>query len=216
MKKIYKIIIFILLLIPVNSYALSSSNYGNQEFTNELTTKLNNYFNYEGIVYFADTSGVVDSTNIYFVPVKNKEDICVQTTGSYRYSLKIKNTSNTYVDFYPLSYTINNLNNYNEFVRGTANTSTNSFQLQWTRFYNTFDIPDCNYINDRTKDWLAKLTYTPPTNNECEECEECEVCTGGDRVDYTNYIIVGLILMSTFIMFYFITNTFKVRKEKNK
>jgi hypothetical protein len=215
MKKIKYILILTLMLIPLKTKAISINDYGTQNFANDLTSKLNNYFNYNYLVYYSSSNSPGDTTNFNIIPLKNANDICLYNNSGYSYKY-INTTNNTYDNGYAILTNVSVLNTStnlgNIFKNVSSTTGTSGKQSSLNRIHSSVDLYDCDNLSNKLKS--ADFTYTPPTNEECEECQECEE---GETMEITNFPIskeefyILLLLISTLIFMLFFKWTFKVK-----
>ena len=225
-KKFFVSFIFILsiLVIPKNTYALSSSNYGTQSFTNDLTSKLNDYFTYNYIVYFSSSNSVSDTTNFNIIPLKNASDICIYNDNGYSY--KYKDSNNNYNIGRAVLTNVNALNSSisfgNIFYNVSTSTGATGKQSNLNRVHSSVDLYDCDNLFVKLKS--ADITYTPPVqdNENCPTCEECQECEEGGPVEVSNFPISNteftclLVLLGVLILMLFLKWCFPMKGGKNK
>ena len=221
MKKYFYIFLFLLciILFPKETYALSINDYGTQNFANDLTSKLNNYFNYNYLVYYSSSNSPTDTTNFNIIPLKNANDICLYNNSGYSYKY-INTTNNTYDNGYAILTNVSVLNTStnlgNMFKNVSSTTGASGKQGSLNRIHSSVDLYDCDNLSNKLKS--ADFTYSPPVQEECEECEECD----NSSMQITNFPIskeefyVLLMLLGTLIMMLFFKWCFTIRKEKNK
>lgn len=192
------------LFIPKNTYALDNNGYANAEWKNNFTSKLNNYFNYDNLVFYSTSSSPNLYANLYFIPLKNTDSVCVNDNTKVIYV----NNKNTYA----FTLTFEKLDTFT-FADLTLTISSNAVQSTSSRVHTSIDLPFCT---SGTTFRSADFTYTPPSNDcpTCEVCEECQECEEGGPVEVSNFpfdktdfytllVLIGILIIMLFLKWCF-------------
>ena len=177
-----------LFLVPKNTYALDSSQFGSSSFSSDLALSLNSYFKFNYIIYYSESNSIGNGDRFNFILFDNATDVCLTEKGAYSWGELqcLKNNSYGYCN--TITTTINNINNavYSSDLLFNSNW-TYGFSQQNRKYYANLDIKYCSDLTQNTSN--TKFDYTAVSCPVCEECEECETCEGGGPVEVSNFPI---------------------------
>lgn len=193
-----------ILFIPKNIYALDNNGYANDEWKTNFTSKLNNYFNYDNLVFYSTSSSPNLYANLYFIPLKNSDSVCVADNTN---AILVNNKTT-----YAFTLTFEKLDSFSFADLITTNTS-NVIQSSSRRVHSSINLSYCTSGSIFKE---ANFTYTPPSNDcpTCEVCEECQECEEGGPVEVSNFpfdktdfytllVLIGILIIMLFLKWCF-------------
>lgn len=214
MKKRYLFLFLfsLFLFIPKNTYALDNNGYANDEWKINFTSKLNDYFNYDNLIFYSTSSSPNLNANLYFIPLKSSDSVCVANNTK----AIIVNNKTTYA----FTLTFEKLDSFS-FSDLMSTNSSSAIQSSSRRVHSSINLSYCTSGSIFKE---ANFSYTPPSNDcpTCEVCEECQECEEGGPVEVSNFPITKeefyslLIALCVLIFMLFFKWCFPMKGGKNK
>lgn len=169
------------LFIPKNTYALDVTGYASESWIHDFTSKLNNFFNYDKLLFYSTSNAPSNTSYLYFIPLNSSDTLC-RTSATERTLLVNGTTTRIFtVRFDKIDdMTFSNL-------VSEVGSSTNT-QSSTSRVFSNFDV---NYCDTGGLFKNMRFEYTPPTSGAncpiCEECTECVECEEVGPVEVSNF-----------------------------